>query len=194
MTVPGSSSLRYRLLRGPVALEAMRVLACRRFAWAGGDACAYVLGASHAVVLRHAGREWVEMLTCVPPPRDGSACSPLLTAAVPDTGASDVVIDLPTEGEFPFRGMVRLQRFTLLPHGRDALHMPLDPANCLTHEFPARDACVPRTRLGWNVSGSRLAIETVHTYPEEGCGIRSETLIHLPGGGDPAVEGNNATT
>lgn len=47
----------------------------------------------------------------------------------------------------------------------------------LSHEFPATAESIPITRIGWN-AGRMLYIQTIHTYPQEGLGVRSITFIH----------------
>ena len=35
------------------------------------------------------------------------------------------------------------------------------------------------TRIGWRADDATLSVETVHTYPHEGCGVRSESRFEV---------------
>jgi hypothetical protein len=176
----GTADLRYRLLRGPTDLAPLRVLACRSFAWAGWEVRAVILGASHAVVFRRGSEERAELLTCLPPPLNGETDALLTLAVPPDMNASEAALpsDWLPDGA---TGAVRLSRFPL--DGGDSLRGDFAPGSTLSFDFPViAGATTPRTRVGWRADGAALFVETVHTYPEEQWGVRSETRITAEAG------------
>ena len=62
----------------------------------------------------------------------------------------------------------------------DALRGDFAPANCLAVAFDASSGgMAPWTRIGWRAAGGPLQVETVHTYPEEGRGVRRMAHAYL---------------
>jgi hypothetical protein len=161
-----ASTLCYRLLDGLPCLEPFRILAAQTVAWRSWRTTFYVLGASHAVCLHREDAQITELLTCLPPDRTIPALAELAADAVRET-----CIDL--------RGLtcrVRLTPFALTEG--DALRESFAEANQLAISYPASHGePTPITRLGWRITGGQLSVETVHTYPEEGRGVRSRTLF-----------------
>lgn len=181
----GIGDLRYRLIAGPADLEPLRVLACRSLLWHGWEVRPMILGASHAVVFRRGDEQRAELLTCAAPPealadRPNSSLQLLLTMPADDVPEQETA--LPTGWLPGVTGSVRLSRFDLA--AGDTLHIPCDLGSIMSWDFPASEEALgnmppPRTRIGWRVREISLEIETVHTYPEVRCGIRSETRILL---------------
>jgi hypothetical protein len=63
----------------------------------------------------------------------------------------------------------------------DALCKDFPAAGRLEVAYPCAGGTPPAfTRLGWHADGERLRVETVHTYPEEGRGVRTRTEFSLP--------------
>ena len=73
---------------------------------------------------------------------------------------------------------VGLTPFTL--EENDFLEGNFDPNSQLEFGYPilAGDK-TPITRVGWKISADSLFVETVHTYPEEGKGVRSRTEFRV---------------
>jgi hypothetical protein len=158
-----AEQLAYRLIAGPADLRPLRILATCGFSWEGWQVTAHVLGASHAVELRRGRARMTELLTCVPPP-----------GALP----SLMALSAGSEGCCEARGLrcrVQLAGFDLADG--DALLGCFDAAERLDFAFPAGEAGAAVTRVGWRIDARGLAVETVHSYPEEGRGIRSFTTF-----------------
>jgi uncharacterized protein DUF2617 len=163
-----ASTLRYRLLDGPARLEPLRVLDARNVDWCGRCVSFLVLAASHAVLLRQGNRQLMELMACALP--EGGARSLLELAA-----------DQPAEICIAAHGLICSVRLTPFPLGEgDGLCGDFATADQLAVAYPTSlDARTPFTRIGWRISGTRLSIETVHTYPEEEQGVRSESRFEL---------------
>jgi hypothetical protein len=158
--------LRYRLTPGHVELEPLRVLACRTAEWIDWRVTFHVLGASHAVVLERGGQTITELLTCRPA---AGASNPLLDLACDDSATGCATRD-------GIECRVRISPM-LLGDGDD-LRTVVEPGCRMDYSFPARAGeQAPMTRIGWRVDGRALRVETVHTYPEAGRGVRSETVF-----------------
>ena len=165
------ANLCYQLVQGRVCLEPLRILARREIVWKDWRVTFHVLGASHAVTLEKGDICITELFTCAP-----------VTTAVPVLAQS--------EGKLPMRlcpdvrgfdCRVKLERFALVVE--DALRLDAPQANTLTVEFPHTSGDIaPITRLNWKITGSVLRINTIHTYPEEHAGARSETVLQIRAG------------
>jgi hypothetical protein len=163
-SVQSVAALAYRLIEGPVRLEPLQVLASRTVDWDGWRATFFILGASHAVTLEREGRQLVELLTCVPPI---AAVEPLLEAP----GALSAERSAETSD---LRAHVRLQPFLL----RDGAGLSgrFGPQAHLALRFAASGTRPSAdTEIGWDLIPGVLCVETVHTYPEEGRGVRTHT-------------------
>jgi hypothetical protein len=161
-----AAQLHYRLLAGETDLRPLRILASRELAWGAWTARICVLGASHAVELRRGGECLAELLTCAPP------------SATTASTLADLAADAPGSACGSAHGLicrVAIEPFSLLDG--DALRTPFDEACRMSVTFPAEHATAPVTRIGWRVGSEALMIETVHSYPEEGRGVRSLSLF-----------------
>ena len=161
-------NLCYQLVQGQVCLEPLRILARREIEWNGWIVAFHVLGASHAITLKRDGTSITELYTCA----SFATSVPVLAQSqgrLPVTLCPDVpVLDC----------RVRLERFSLLDG--DALRLDVLEADSLAVTFPHASGDIPPiTRLGWQVRERSLRIETIHTYPEEHCGVRSETVFEI---------------
>jgi hypothetical protein len=167
------TALRYRLVAGDVELTPLRVLASRTLAWNDWRVTLHILGASHAVCLQRGDICLTELLTCLPPLATQNA---LLTLDA-DTHREDC---LDASG---LSCRLRLQPFSL-DDGDSLRHTPSETS--LVQTFPTPYSLLPTpcpiTRLGWRFIGDSLLIETIHTYPEEGRGLRSLTRFTPTGG------------
>lgn len=164
------SALRYRLLDAPADFAPLRILQKHSFDWRGWRVTCCVLGASHAVVLQRGDVCVTELLACcddawIPEPvgrmagdRDGRVRARVhgldVRAAVSMVSAADGD-DL---------------------RGAFAADSRLDAA------FPAAIAPLPVTRVGWHTDGAVLTIETIHTYPHECRGVRTQTVFAIAAG------------
>ena len=162
------SALRYRLLDGIPCLEPLRVLERRAAYWQGWQVHCYILGASHAVCLEREGAYLTEILTCLPP---GGSLRALAEAAADRPGAVCVAA----------HGLIC--RACLAPFALcegDALCENFPAAGRLEVAYPCATGAPPAfTRLGWYGDGKQLRVETIHTYPEEGRGVRTRTEFFL---------------
>jgi uncharacterized protein DUF2617 len=168
--IHSTSTLRYRLLDGPARLEPLRVLQARSAMWRGWSVTFCVLGASHAVCLLKGGRQLFELLACAAP--SGAA-----------RALAELAADRPGEVCVEAHGLICHARLTLFPLRKgDALRGDFAAADQLAVAYPTSgEGETPWTRVGWRAEGARLAIETVHTYPEEERGVRSESRFELRG-------------
>lgn len=159
-------TLQYRILEGSVSLEPLRILKERTVDWNEWTLGFYVLGASHAVRLERRETCLTELLACVHPlhtPR---------TLAHADRYPSELCISA--------HGLLIRARLNIfaLTEG-DALRGAFADDDHLDAAYPDLPAYAgtPFTRIGWKRTETQLAVETVHTYPEERQGVRSVTLF-----------------
>jgi len=173
----GAHTLRYRLLLTDTMpdLAPLRVLEKREYPWQDRAVSAFVLGASHAMCLVRSGTVITELLTCAPPP-DSRPAHDLLDVGVPLLG-EDIAAscDLP-EG---LTAQVRLSLRALSP--KTSLCRQYMPTERLDVDFPILVPVdghgAPRTELGWRPTEQELTWETLHTYPEQGWYVHSETRL-----------------
>lgn len=159
-------NLCYQLVQGEVCLEPLRILARREVTWNGWKVAFHVLGASHAITLERDDICITELFTCAPVKTEASVLAQ-------------------SEGQLPmqlcpdvpgFYCRVKLERFALVVG--NALRHDAPQTNTLVVEFPhASGDIAPITRLNWKTTGNILRIQTIHTYPEEHCGVHSETIL-----------------
>jgi hypothetical protein len=169
-----ADQLHFLLLRGEVNLTPLCIFASRQIAWRGRRVDFFVLGASHAVCVETQGKVAVfEILSC----RPVTGANHVLAAAqltVPRT-VSAVFDDLTYECElspFPLDGWT--DSFTTTYASEDQLRFAYDSAH--------QGSWAPLTCVAWR-AGRDLVIETVHTYPQEGLGIRSRSHLVFPADG-----------
>ena len=166
----GMAARRYRLLAGPVDLAPLRVLSSRCVQWRGWRVTFCVLGASHAVCLERGANRLTELLACAPA---DSAGAPL---ALRDADAQTALC-LRAEG---LVCDIQWAPFALSEE-TDRLAESA-PESRLEVAYPASaDVPTPYTRIGWRTTPEALCVETVHTYPEEGRGVRSRTVFREEG-------------
>ena len=161
-----TATLRYALLTGPVDLAPLRVLASRCVPWKAWRVTFFVLGASHAVRLERGDIGITELLACTL----GEGASVPVTQEDPDE-----VTNLCIRSQ----GLVCEVRLTpfLLSAGAE-LSAESGPDSRLEFAYPPHaDTATPYTRIGWRGTAEALHVETVHTYPEEGRGVRSRTVF-----------------
>lgn len=178
-------SLRYRFLEGESDLSPLRILESRTVAWAGREVTFCILAASHAVRIEADD-------TCV---TEVLACGPV-------HGASRIRADAP--GDTPTTlcataaGLIWQARLTVEPlavgPGRGALgrndsgaaegstptlqHANTPADGRISAAYPWGEVGpAPVTTIGWTVEGRILRVETLHTYPESGVAVRTETTF-----------------
>jgi hypothetical protein len=168
-----ASQLNYKLLTGPTDLQPLRILATQEINWRGWSVSLHVLGMSHAVSLRKGNRRITELLTCSTAEQDRKPAFAMRA----DPGGE---MCAETDG---LVCRVRLGAIELTDG--DGLEGEFSAAERLEVAFPrAAEGVTPVTRIGWRLCGEALIVETVHSYPEEGRGVRSwsrfETVEDLP--------------
>ena len=175
----GAHALRYRLLLTNAIpdLAPLRILEKRDYPWQDWTASAFVLGASHAMCLARSGTVITELLTCAPPP-DSLPAHDLLDIGVPPLGD---VIAASCDLSVGIRAQVRLSLHMLSP--RTTLRKSYAPEQRLDVDFPSLVPIdgyeAPCTRLGWRPAEHELTWETLHTYPEQGWYVHSETRLQI---------------
>ncbi len=161
------SDLRYRLIAGSAEIEPLRILDTRVINWDMWRVTLHILGSSHAVTVERADRRLriTELFTCAP--ATGQA-TPLL----------DMAGDSSNEGCAAIHGLGCRVRLTPFPLAEgDDLRRTVPNADRLDHYFAGEPGSLPVTRVGWQAVAGRLRVETIHTYPESGTGVRSETVF-----------------
>lgn len=163
------ATLRYFLLEGRVRLEPLRVFESRRVAWGRRAVTFCALGTSHAVLVEREGAALTELLTC--------ASGDLRARVIRQRAASaDWSMSCAAGG---LRYDCRLSRFDL--HGGDRLRGVFRDADRLVLGYGSEGGFEePVTHIGWRTDDRSLAVETLHTYPHEGRGVRSESVFRIP--------------
>lgn len=157
-----ASTLRYRLIEGPMQLEPLRILASRHADWGDRRITFCVLGASHAVRLEHHDGTLTELLACAALECESDVRMDL--AGSEPQKACRIVADL----------LCRVELIPFALSAGESLHGAFAASDTLEVAYPAPShAPTPYTRIGWRLSADALHVETVHTYPEENLGIRS---------------------
>lgn len=162
------AALRYFLLAGRPRLAPLRVLESRRMPWGRAEVTFCVLGTSHAVLVEREGARLTELLTCAP----GNLGAQIVEqrAAGSDWSLCGAVAGL--------RCDCRLSGFDL--DGRERLRGAFADADRLSFAYGAEAGVdEPLTLIGWRTRERTLAVETLHTYPHEGRGVRSESIFRL---------------
>lgn len=201
------SALRYRFLVGDVELTPLRVLASRTLPWNDWQITLHILGASHAVRLQRGDVILTELLTCLPPAETPDALLTLTTNTRREKSLKthnlsccvrlqrfsleegDALHHTPPENllalTYPLlsslaRGTKEEEAYSplLTKEGSGAVLSPLPQRSGEPGEG-AGVRSLPVTRIGWRFANNQLLIETVHTYPEEGLGLRSLTRFTL---------------
>ena len=162
------SALRYFLLEGRVRLEPLRVFRSRRVPWGRHAVTFHALGTSHAVVVEREDASLTELLTC--------ASGDLQARVIQQRAAnSDWSMSCTVGG---VRYDCRLSGFDL--NGGDRLRGAFRNADRLVFGYGrAAGADEPMTRIGWRTDERALAVETLHTYPHESRGVRSESVFRI---------------
>ena len=165
-----ADELCFLLVRGPADLKRLRIFDSRQIVWRGRRTVFYILGTSHAVSVEGRSRVAVlELLSCAPV---AGAHEVLAASRVNNApySVSTVVDDLRYECEVtPFA----LDGWT----DRFALAFPVSDHLRFAYGSPSGESA-PLTCVGWRAN-EELIVETVHTYPEEGRGVRSQSRIAI---------------
>jgi hypothetical protein len=161
--------LRYFLVEGETLwLRGLRIIDSRLRFWGDREVIIYALGTSHALTLRHQDRQVSELLSCEGR-FDAVRC------------LAELAADNPFEVSTLLQGL--RYRFRLTLHnlaGDDALLGAYSREDAISVAYPQQAGFeTPVTRIGWRIDPGVLRLETLHTYPEESCGVRTESLIEL---------------
>ena len=170
--IHSAATLRYFLLEGHARLDPVRVFDSRRVEWRGRVVTLCALGTSHAVLVELGDTALTELLTC--------AGGDLRARVLEERAASsDCVISRTID---TLRYDCRLSPFEL--DGRDRLRGAFSSADQLTFTYGVdHGAEEPMTHIGWRTDDATLSVETLHTYPREGRGVRSESAFRVWTGG-----------
>ena len=155
-------------------MEPLRIFEFRRVKWLDHWVTFYALGTSHAILLEYEGGALTELLTCAPT---------AVQAQVLEQGAANLPWTVSrTFGNLSYR--CRLTPFEL--GGRDRLRGEFPSEDRITFNYHVEGELEePVTHIGWRGGESVLAVETVHTYPHEGRGVRSNSTFEIPAGARP---------
>ena len=163
-----TSTLRYLLLSGRARLEPLRIFEFRRVKWLDHWVTFYALGTSHAILLEYGDAALTELLTCAPT---------AVQAHVLEQGAANLPWTVSrTFDNLSYR--CRLTPFEL--GGRDQLQGAFPSENQIKFKYHVEGELEePITHIGWRGGESTLTVETVHTYPHEGQGVRSKSTFEI---------------
>jgi len=166
--IHSAATLRYFLLDGRARMEPLRVFDSRRVSWGDRVVTFCVLGTSHAVLVELGDTALTELLTC--------AAGDLQARVLEQRAAnSDCVISRTIDN---LRYDCRLSPFEL--DGGNRLRSAFSSADQLTCNYGVDDeAEEPITHIGWRIDGATLVVETLHTYPHEGRGVRTESTFRV---------------
>ncbi len=166
--IHSATTLRYLLLTGRTRLEPLRIFERRRVTWLDHRVTFYALGTSHAIRFEYGDIALTELLTCVPTAVQGH---------VLEHGGERVPYSVSrTFDNLSYR--CRLTPFIL--SGRDGLQGAFSCEDQLTFNYRVEgDLEEPITHIGWSGRESTLSVETVHTYPHEGRGVRSKSTFEI---------------
>jgi Protein of unknown function DUF2617 len=159
--------LRYYLVEGEAPwLDNFQVLDQRYLEWHEVKATVYALCTSHAVSVYWQGKHITELLSC----RGHLNMDPVV---------AEIGTNQPFEMATNIHGLH--YRFLLTPQsliGNDGLKGSFPLENKISVTYPKiPDLETPVTLIGWEVNPGTLRIETLHTYPENAKGVRSESLF-----------------
>ena len=166
--IHSASTLRFLLVDGRVRLEPLRILDRRRVKWLDHRVTFYALGTSHAILLEYGDTALTELLTCVPT---------AVQAHILEQGGAHLPYTVSrTFDSLSYR--CRLTPFELC--GRDGLQSEFSSEDRISVTYHAEGELEkPITHIGWRGGDSTLSVETVHTYPNEGQGVRSESTFEF---------------
>ena len=166
--IHSTATLRYLLVSGRARLEPLRIFESRRVQWLDQWVTFYALGTSHAIMLEYGDAALTELLTCAPT---------AVQADVIEQSAANV----PSAVSRTFDGLryrCRLTPFALSGDVGLPVGFPRgDQITCTYRVEGGREE--PFTHIGWHRGESTLSVETVHTYPHEGQGVRSASTFEL---------------
>lgn len=163
-----AATLHYFLLDGRPRLEPLRVFDVRRVLWGGRVVTFFALGTSHAVVVEKGDIALTELLTC--------AAGDLEAHVLEQRAVGiDCVISRAIDS---LRYDCQLSPFEL--DAGDGLQGDFSEAEQLIVKYGVgQGAEEPMTHIGWRIEGAMLSVETLHTYPHEGRGVRSQSTFRL---------------
>jgi len=168
-TIYRVGELRYFLIAGETSwLEGLRIIGSKQRVWANREVTFYALGASHALSVRHGDSQVTELLSCRGSFRQDQCLAEM--AASEPFEVSTVVHEM--------RYSFRLTIHSLL--GDDVLLGRYPDEDEITVAYPRQEKfATPVTRIGWMIGSHALRLETLHTYPEECGGVRTESVIEI---------------
>ncbi len=160
------TTLTYRLVAGKPNLEPLIVLQQRTLAWHEYTVTFSILGTSHAVSLESRDTDITEILSCA-------------EQADNETSLWTAKVNSPVTYEANLRSIYWQTTLTPFPLTQEEQLLGTFEET-LIHAFPTTSQVTPITAIGWNL-GQKLHIQTIHTYPQEGLGVRSVTVVSREG-------------
>ncbi len=140
----------------------------RQVEWRGRVVTFCALGTSHAVLLERGDTALTELLTC--------AAGNLEARVLEERAASTGCVIARTIDNLRYD--CRLSPFEL--DGDDRLHGVFSSAAQLSFTYALdHGEEEPMTHIGWRADETKLLVETLHTYPFEGRGVRSESTFRI---------------
>lgn len=169
-----SEDLAYYLVEGPAPRNAVRVLAEEKVLLPGGEVTVAVIGSSHFLQIVAGNTLMTEVLASRRPALEG--LEPTASGSAADEW----------QHEFQRDGVA--YRFELQRSGcsveelkRETARLAVSKANRLSCSFPDQVGDPGAiTCIEWLVEGSRIAVDTYHTFPGEPAMVRSRSVIELP--------------
>lgn len=168
-TIYGIRGLRYFLVAGGNSwLEGLRIIDSKQRSWNNLTLTFYALGTSHALSVRHRDWQVTELLSCSSGFRRDQCLAEIAAAEA---------FELTTV----FHGIRYSFRLTVHSlQNCDGLLKRYPDEDEIAVAYPQQqDSAAPITRLGWLIEPGVLRLETLHTYPEECSGIRTESVLEI---------------
>ena len=157
--------LRYYLFdRETDWMECFRIIDTQRRSWNDREIIFYALGTSHAVSVQRQGKQVTELLSC----RGHLNLN---------QNIAEISAGIPFEISSSIHGLQYHFRLTLHDlEGTGNLRGAFAGLDQITIEYPKQEHLpTPVTKIGWRIEPQTLHIETLHTYPEDGGAVRSES-------------------
>jgi hypothetical protein len=188
MKIPNLSQLSYSLFDGRPPLEPLKILREQTIEWASWRITFCILGASHAICWSRGEGGFTEILACLPHDYADILASksllsiPCVAEACSERGGPELQTDthMPPEHCLSRYGLSHEFKLSLSKTNNNDLSALYGP-DTISYDFPIENGSEgrPVTRIGWRSEDGSLAVETLHSYPEEGVRVRTMTTFYL---------------